>query len=297
MATHFPAVLSSAPVGKPRKKKHERVSTAGEEDIFDDFMRNGAKDGGSCDIEMTDAGEASGTQQTAVSIGSTVDKSTLGYRPDVDGLRAVAVIAVILFHFDASWMPGGFVGVDVFFVISGFVVSGSLLRERHESAGAYLAAFYSRRLKRLSPALFAVVFITSVGMGRFIPTYAREIDDYYVSGQLALVGWANVHFANMPIGYFATGAAGLQFNPFTHCWSLGVEEQFYLIFPWLLLACYRNRVTASFGCARCALSPLGAILVMLVSVAASFGYSWWVTAAYPTAAYYQVSTPWLPTQD
>ena len=141
MATHFPVVLSTAPVDKPRKKRHERVSTAGEEEIFDDFMRNGAKDGGSCDIEMTDAAEASGTQQTAVSIGSTVDKSTLGYRPDVDGLRAVAVIAVILFHFDASWMPGGFVGVDVFFVISGFVVSGSLLRDPKMS----FVAFYARR--------------------------------------------------------------------------------------------------------------------------------------------------------
>ena len=83
------------------------------------------------------------------------------YRPDVDGLRAVAVIAVVLFHFDESWVPGGFVGVDIFFVISGYVVSGSLLRERHTSSGAFIAAFYARRVKRLMPALYTVVLATS----------------------------------------------------------------------------------------------------------------------------------------
>ena len=74
---------------------------------------------------------------------------SLDYRPDIDGLRAVAVMAVILFHFDSSWLPGGFIGVDIFFVISGYVVSGSLLREQHATPGAFLAAFYARRVKRL----------------------------------------------------------------------------------------------------------------------------------------------------
>ena len=146
------------------------------------------------------------------------------YRPDVDGLRAVAVVAVILFHMDASWLPGGFVGVDVFFVISGFVVSGSLLRKQQPSSAAFLAAFYARRVKRLAPALIAVVFITSLLLAYNLSAWMPALDGYLVSGMFALVGWANQHFATLPTGYFDEGADGLQWNPFTHCWSLGVEE-------------------------------------------------------------------------
>jgi hypothetical protein len=139
----------------------------------------------------------------------------LNYRPDIDGLRAVAVLAVILFHFDSTWLPGGFIGVDIFFVISGYVVSGSLLREQHASPGAFLAAFYARRVKRLMPALFATELATSLMISAFIPSWVAGLDGYWQSGLWALIGWANVHFANLPTGYFDEGPAGLQFNPFT----------------------------------------------------------------------------------
>lgn len=127
----------------------------------------------------------------------------------------MAVMAVILFHFDSSWLPGGFIGVDIFFVISGYVVSGSLLREQHATPGAFLVAFYARRVKRLMPALFATTLATSLMISAFIPTWVAALDSYWQSGSWALIGWANVHFANLPTGYFDEGPAGLQFNPFT----------------------------------------------------------------------------------
>lgn len=166
------------------------------------------------------------------------------YRADVDGLRAVAVIAVISFHMNKMWLPGGFVGVDVFFVISGFVVCGSLLRKQHESIGSFILAFYARRAKRLAPALLLMVFATSLLLSALLPPETTEkLKEYYASGIYSLVGLANMHYAALPTGYFDEGAGALEYNPFTHCWSLGVEEQFYFCFPLLTLLCYRHVVS------------------------------------------------------
>ncbi|KAL1499087.1 hypothetical protein AB1Y20_013601 [Prymnesium parvum] len=159
--------------------------------------------------------------------------SSTQYRPDIDGLRAVAVIAVMIYHLDHSLLPGGFVGVDIFFVISGFVVSGSLLHKQHPSTSGYFAAFYSRRIKRLTPALATCIIITTLGVVILIDP-AVGVDEYLATAQLAVVGLANNHFAARGNSYFDEAAGMLEFHPFLHTWSLGVEEQFYFLFPLLI---------------------------------------------------------------
>ena len=146
------------------------------------------------------------------------------YRVDIDGLRAVAVTAVIVYHVDHAWLPGGFTGVDVFFVISGYVVSGSLLAKQSQSVVAQIAAFYSRRVKRLAPALLAMVFCTSLAVSLFVPPSTPTLSQYYTTGMAALLGTTNVYFVTRASGggYFDEGAAALEYNPYTHTWSLGV---------------------------------------------------------------------------
>ena len=177
------------------------------------------------------------------------------YRADVDGLRAVAVVAVMAYHMQKSWLPGGFAGVDIFFVISGFVVSGSLLRERAASAGSFLGGFYARRIKRLAPALVLTVVVASLGIAIVIPPQLDDdIDGYLTSGQFALLGAANLHYASLDtVSYWQQGLHTLDYNPFTHMWSLGVEEQFYFLFPAIVLVAYGSRVARAAPCAclRC----------------------------------------------
>ena len=170
------------------------------------------------------------------------------YRADVDGLRAVAVAAVILYHLDKTWLPGGFVGVDVFFVISGYVVSGSLLRQQHATTADLLVAFYARRVKRLSPALLVMVLTASAAVSLLVtPSIARDLADYYASAAFGVVGWANNHFAARGTAYSDEGPEALEYNPFTHLWSLGVEEQFYFCFPLLVALAYGRAVVATSG--------------------------------------------------
>ncbi len=159
-----------------------------------------------------------------------------GYVPHIDGLRAIAVLAVIAFHLKAAWLPGGFTGVDVFFVISGFVVSASVHRLPPLPLGASLLRFYSRRLRRIAPALLACLLLTALASVMFIPeSWLSEASDK--TGRMAFVGFSNWVLAGGGNDYFAPRA---EFNPYTHTWSLGVEEQFYLLFPLLFLAWSRG---------------------------------------------------------
>ena len=135
------------------------------------------------------------TGTTMITMGHPITRSQRAYRYDIDGLRTVAVLAVVLFHTDGRWLPGGFVGVDIFFVISGYVVAGSLLRKPAPSLGPYLAAFYSRRVKRLTPALALVVLASSLALACLVPPTEHSVSEFMVSGIISLFGGANMYFA------------------------------------------------------------------------------------------------------
>lgn len=159
-----------------------------------------------------------------------------GYLAHIDGLRAIAVLAVIAYHLDAGWLPGGFTGVDVFFAISGFVVSASVARLPAVGAGAALLRFYARRFLRIAPALLVCLLATALAAALFIPeSWLSEASDR--TGRMALVGLSNWVLASTGNDYFAPRT---EFNPYMHTWSLGVEEQFYLVFPLLFLAWSRG---------------------------------------------------------
>ena len=156
------------------------------------------------------------------------------YRPDIDGWRAVAVVAVVAHHFDKTWLPGGYLGVDMFFVISGFVITLSLLSRKVETFRSYLAEFYARRVRRLLPALIACVLVTSIAVWFVDPAPRQSIG----TGIAALFGVSNILLTVQDVDYFSRST---ELNAFTHTWSLGVEEHFYLFFPLILWFCVKRR--------------------------------------------------------
>ncbi|GAB7126211.1 acyltransferase family protein [Silvimonas sp. JCM 19000] len=143
----------------------------------------------------------------------------------IDGLRAVAVLAIILFHIQSAWLPGGFIGVDIFYVISGFVVAKSVASAPTEGLLVYFQWFYRRRLLRILPAAAVFIILMSLLSTLFIPPYSRFIE---VTGISALFGLSNFVLLYTSGDYFAAASS---YNPFTHTWSLAVEEQYYLLFP------------------------------------------------------------------
>ena len=149
------------------------------------------------------------------------------YRPEIDGLRAFAVITVIINHFNNEALPGGYLGVDIFFVISGFVITSSLYQRPSKNFKDFITGFYERRFKRLVPALSVFVLITSIIICFFNPTPLLNLR----TGLTSLVGLSNLYLLKNSTDYFAQST---ELNPFTHTWSLGVEEQFYILFPFLI---------------------------------------------------------------
>ncbi len=146
------------------------------------------------------------------------------YRPEIDGLRAVAVVLVILFHAGYGWMPGGYVGVDVFFVISGYLITRLMLVQMHRGEFSF-GHFYGRRIRRLVPALIVTVVLVFLAS-----LFVLSIDDLKrlgLQGPTALFGVSNFYFSGR-VGYFDDPDA---LYPLLHTWSLGVEEQFYLVAP------------------------------------------------------------------
>ena len=149
------------------------------------------------------------------------------YRPEIDGLRAFAVIAVIINHFNKEILPGGYLGVDIFFVISGFVITSSLYQRPSKNFKDFISGFYERRIKRLVPALSVFVLITSVAICFFNPEPGISL----VTGLASLFGLSNLFLVKQTTDYFAQST---ELNVFIHTWSLGVEEQFYILFPFLI---------------------------------------------------------------
>jgi peptidoglycan/LPS O-acetylase OafA/YrhL len=188
------------------------------------------------------------------------------YRADIDGLRAVAVGTVLAYHAGAGWLPGGFVGVDVFFVISGYLITSIVARDAR--AGSYsLLGFYERRARRIFPALFAMLAATAMGAWALLPP-----DDLKLFGES--LGAAILFVSNMQMmgdaGYFA-GAA--ETRPLLHTWSLAVEEQFYIVFPPLLAWLIMRR-------------PRLALPVLIAGTLLSFAACVIATPLRPTMAFY-----------
>lgn len=188
-----------------------------------------------------------------------------GYRRDIDGLRAVAVLSVVAFHAFPAWLPGGFVGVDVFFVISGYLISSIILSEA--GAGRFsLSGFYARRIRRIFPALLTVL-VACLGVGWF----ALLAGEYAQLGKHVIAGAAFV--SNLVLysesGYFDNAA---ETKPLLHLWSLAIEEQFYIFWP-LLLAAVGSRRSLLLG------------LILLIGLS-SLATGVHLTTTDPTAAFY-----------
>lgn len=195
----------------------------------------------------------------------TLASPNSGYRPDIDGLRAIAVMAVVLHHASPIRFPGGFVGVDIFFVISGFLISSIILQQLGKGHFSF-ADFYGRRIKRIFPAL-TLVLISSLVMGWFwLPPL-----DYQVLGQhtMAAGGFVSNFVLWSEVGYFDKEA----FNkPLLHLWSLAIEEQFYIVWPLFLWVLYRWRG-----------QPQRLIVALLI---VSLAYNLYLVRTDTTAAFY-----------
>ena len=160
---------------------------------------------------------------------STITPKPTSRLSGLDGLRAIAVVGVLLYHADVAWLPGGFLGVDLFFVISGFLITWLLIAERQRYGGIALGRFYLRRARRLLPALVAMVVTTTVFMALF---FRSDLDQARGDVGAAAGYFSNWWYILHHRSYFV--ASGRQ-PPFLHLWSLAVEEQFYLLWPVLLI--------------------------------------------------------------
>ncbi len=200
-------------------------------------------------------------------------KNTVEFRPDIEGLRGIAILLVLLFHAGLPWTPGGFVGVDVFFVISGFLITGKLWRESQQPGGLSITKFYAWRIRRLLPAaLVAVAIVTLVGLLIAAPLNRSELA---ADGAASALSIANMRFISS-VDYFAPTASP---SPFLHFWSLSVEEQFYLVWPALIVL-----LTWRGG------SSKRLIAALVIGVIASFAFSMWLTDASPARAFYLLPT-------
>ncbi|UYV15051.1 acyltransferase family protein [Porphyrobacter sp. ULC335] len=195
----------------------------------------------------------------------------IGHRPEIDGLRSLAIAPVVLHHTAPALLPGGFAGVDVFFVISGYLITAIILGE-HAAGRFSLRAFWERRVRRIVPALAVMLWITMLcGWAIMTP---EDFHQFAKALFAASVFASNIHFAG-GVGYFGGVEGSL---PLIHTWTLGVEEQFYLAFPLLLLAMWRWRD-----------GKLMLPMMVLLGLA-SFALALWLAPRMPEAAFYSLPT-------
>jgi len=199
------------------------------------------------------------------------------FRPDIEGLRAVAILLVVLFHAGVPRLTGGFIGVDVFFVVSGFVITGLLLREHASSGGTRLLAFYGRRSRRILPAATVVIVVTVFASYHWLGFITGN--ETARVGRTASLFYANFHFIATGTNYLASQAPPSALQNF---WSLSVEEQFYVLYPTVfIVACVawkridiRQKLTG----------------LLIASIVASFAWSIHQTSVNSVAAFFSPFT-------
>ena len=196
------------------------------------------------------------------------------FRTEIEGLRGLAVLLVVIFHARPSWLPGGFIGVDVFFVLSGYLITRLLVDELEVTGSIALPAFWARRARRLLPISALVIIVTVLASWAILAPYAvRSV----ITDAVAASGFfVNFRFAFQLGDYFGAQLAASSPSPLLHYWSLAVEEQFYLVWPLLLLAVTRRATNIRVAAGRAVAGVIA--LSLLLSVV--------ITQTYPTAAFY-----------
>ncbi|HSL77966.1 MAG TPA: acyltransferase, partial [Candidatus Limnocylindrales bacterium] len=199
------------------------------------------------------------------------------FRPDIEGLRAIAVLLVLAYHARIPGFTGGYIGVDVFYVVSGFLITGLIVRELQATGRVDLPAFYTRRARRLLPAALVVIAVTVVASAIVLPPL--RVPDVAGDGAAAALYVSNIRFAAQATDYLQ---AELDPSPLLHFWSLGVEEQFYLFWPALLFFVAGRRFDAR---------RLGLVVAIVAIVSFALGIVWTSTDA-PLAFFLLPARAW-----
>lgn len=196
------------------------------------------------------------------------------YFPHIDGLRAIAIISVFIYHYYENILPSGYLGVDIFFVISGFVISGYLSRTKPSSWYQYLIDFYVKRIKRLLPALLFCVLASTIAIVLFT---TRPSPDIFRTGAASLFGLSNIFLLLRSSDYFSLDSS---LNPFTQTWSLGVEEQFYIFYPILIF---------TLGLTHNKNNRVGIIVIFIITIVSFLSFLV-LHKIYPISSFYLLPT-------
>lgn len=205
------------------------------------------------------------------------------YRADIDGLRSIAIITVLFFHAKFTGFSGGFIGVDIFFVISGYLITSLLTREFQKNGRINLWDFYAKRFKRLYPALLFTIIVTTIAYGFLFLGSTEDIKLYVRSIHYAILGIANFFFMDRVGGYFDPLSDDM---PLLHFWSLSIEEQFYLIWPLVIMSInfvwpksFRDPKTINFRII---------VNLLIISIISFFIAEYWIISGSSQKAFYMM---------